>query len=37
MGIVAKEWVAAMQEYVGGIKELILSGADQLTKGMCIS
>lgn len=34
--IVAKEWVAALQEYVGGIKDLMLSGADQLTKGMCI-
>jgi hypothetical protein len=37
LGIVAKEWIIALQQYVGGIKELMLSGADQLTKGMCIS
>lgn len=35
-GNVAKDWVGALQQYVGGIKDLMLSGADQLTKALCV-
>lgn len=36
LGVVAREWAAAVEQYVGGIKELMLSGADHLTKALCV-
>jgi hypothetical protein len=35
--VVGKDWASALGQYIGGIKDLMLSGADQLTKALCVS
>ncbi len=35
--LIAKDWTKAMKIYMNGVKDAMLSGADQLTSAICIS
>ncbi len=37
MLVIAREWSLAMKNYMNGMRDLMMTGVDQLTKAMCVS